>query len=216
MAVSVIALKCPECSSRLCGFDKDRVFFCPSCRAGWEPGEAGRFEKIELSYARPMKPPEKFRLRFYLPFYLYRLSAGCGQSPISARVAELLSRMDKVYVAGYRMTRESYFGEMALIYTEAGVILEDDKNLGDSDRARIGAGTRARDETQPYLRYYPLLIIDKRQDVTDMELCFETAFDKIWAVPFFDLGDQIQEGILGRTFPAIALDTIADFRKVRP
>jgi len=214
MAVEVIALKCPECSSRLSGFEKDYVFFCPACKTAWEFPEGGKPEKINVSYARPIKRPDKFRMHFYLPFYLYRIVITSQSEAVPPRVAELLARLNKVYVAAYRMMREGYFGEMALIYTEAGITLEEDPDLSDVERARTGSAVRAREETPPYLKYYPLLIIDKRRDITDQNFAFETTFEKIWAVPFFDLGDQIQEGILGMTFPSIALETIEDFREI--
>ena len=214
MAVEVIALKCPECSSRLSGFEKDHVFFCPACKTAWEFPESGKPEKITVSYARPIKRPDKFRMHFYLPFYLYRVVITSQSEQVPPRVAELLARLNKVYVAAYRMMRESYFGEMALIYTEAGIALEENLDVSDVERARIGSAVRAREEAQPYLKYYPLLIIDKRRDITDQKFSFETTFEKIWAVPFFDLGGQIQEGILGMTFPCIALEAIEDFREI--
>lgn len=214
VAVEVIALKCPECSAKLSGFEKDYVFFCPVCKAAWEFPGGGKPERIAVSYARPIKRPEKFRMRFYLPFYFYRTTITSQYEQVPPRIAELLARLDKVYVAGYRLMREGYFGEMALIYTEAGIALEEDPDLSEVERARIGSAVRARGETQPYLKYYPLLIIDKHKDITDQSFAFDTTFEKIWAVPFFDLGDRLQEGIMGMTFPSIALGTIKDFREI--
>ena len=215
MAVKVISLKCPTCSSPLAGFEKDEVFFCPSCRTGWEIASQEKKVPIKVSYARAQKVPEKFERSFYLPFYLYRLAVHPdSESASNPRIMELMSRMRKVFVPAYHMIRESYYGELGLLYTEVGVALEDDPDVTELERKRIGSAIRPRAEAAPYLYYYPLLIIDKRQDVTGSDYKIEATFEQIWAVPFFDLGDQIQEGILGKTFPAIILDTISEFRAV--
>ena len=215
MAVEVISLKCPSCSSPLCGFEKDEIFFCPQCKVGWELSSKEKREPIKLSYARALKTPEKFQRSFYLPFYLYRLSVyPDAESGANPRIMQLLGRLNKVYVPAYRMIRESYYGELGLSYTELGVVLEDDPEVTELARKRIGSAIRSRKETAPYLYYYPLLIIDKRADVTGSNYKMESSLEQIWAVPFFDLGDQIQEGILGKTFPAIILDTISEFRAI--
>jgi len=211
MAVEVLALKCPECAARLSGFEKDWLFFCPVCRAGWNLAGKKPAEKMPVSYARTIKRPDNFQINFFLPFYLYRLKIN-SQADYHPRVMEVIARLNKVYVPAYRMMRESYFGELGLLYTELGVVLEEDPNVAEKERARLGSAIRKIDEVEPYLKYYPLLIIDKREDVTGRQYSFEASFERIWAVPFFDLGEQLQEGILGRTFPAIALETLSEFR----
>jgi hypothetical protein len=215
MAVQVISLKCPECASPLAGFEKDEVFFCPRCRMGWEVAASGKKAPIKVSYARALKVPERYGACFYLPFYLYRLVLHPDlDSASNPRIMELVANLRKVYVPAYHMIRESYYCELGLIYTEAKVVFEEDPDVGEADRKRIGSAIRTREGAAPYLYFYPLQIIDKRLDVTGREYKMKTDFERIWAVPFFDLGDQIQEGILGKTFPAIILDTISDFRAV--
>jgi len=214
MAVQVIPLKCPSCKAGLCGFDRDSVFFCAYCRMGWEFGAEGNPRPLQMAYAKPLLRPDKFKLIFYLPFYHHRVSLVSGSEYIPEHLAaELPRRFANVYVPGYRLIRESYFGELGLIYTESGVILEEDLNVPEKERCRIGAAIRAPAETEPYLKYYPLLIIDKRSDITGKNFEFQSWFQKIWAVPFYDLGEQIQEGITGKTFPAISLDSISEFRE---
>ena len=36
MAIEIISLKCPKCSSPLSGFENDWIFFCPVCSLGWD------------------------------------------------------------------------------------------------------------------------------------------------------------------------------------
>jgi hypothetical protein len=52
---------------------------------------------------------------------------------IQDRVRNLLREMNRIYVSAYQMNRESYFGDLALIYSERKIELEED-----SDSKRIG------------------------------------------------------------------------------
>jgi hypothetical protein len=213
MAIEVLALKCPECSARLSGFEEDRLFFCPACKTAWELAAKKPVKKMPVSYARAVKRPDNFQMKFFLPFYLFRLKIHAPEQS-NPRVRELTARLNKVYIPAFRMMRESYFGELGLIYTELGVVLEEDVLVSEKERSRLGSAFRGMDEVEHYIKYYPLLVIDKREDVTGRQYDFESAFERIWAVPFFDLQDKIQDGILGRTFPSMALETLSEFREL--
>jgi len=214
MAISVIPLKCPACAGVLTGFETDQIFFCPACPAGWDFSGAAP-SPIKLSYAQADLIPRQYRQIFYLPFYYYRISSFAlnGGDRIQERVIGALKELKGLYVPGYQLLRESYFGDLGLIYTERKIEMEEDTNRGNPAWRRLGSATRSPKEAEAYLKHYPLLIIDKRQDITGMELRIESNLDRVWAVPFFDMGKQIQDGIIGKGFSAFALDTMAEFRK---
>lgn len=215
MALKVIPLKCLNCASLLNGFENDWIFFCASCQLGWD-FSAQKPTPLRLSYARAKKLPPQYQMLFYLPFYYYQVSFNLSApKQISPRVNLLLQELRYIYVPAYQLLRESYFGDLGLIYTEAGIKLEEETQLFRPDAQKIGSATRCPSDAKPYLNYYPLLIIDKKQDITGMELKVNSSLDRIWAIPFFDLGKEIQEGILGKTFPLYALETIDEFRRAR-
>ena len=213
MTIEVKPLKCPVCSTALSGFERDALFFCPNCPVGWDFSDpAGK--PLPLSYARAKMAPDKYRMVFYLPFYRFEVELHLSsEEALQARVDKLARELDRIYVSGFRLMRESYFGDLALLYTEAKTEFEEDASLGRDARKKIGAAGRSLKEAEPYLKHYPLLIIDKRQDITGMTLEAGHRLERIWAVPFYDLGKQIQDGILGRTFSSYALDAIDEFRK---
>jgi len=215
MAVKVIPLKCPECAGILSGFENDRIFFCANCQSGWD-FSSEIYKPLRVSYARAKKIPSQYQMLFYLPFYFYQVVLEMTlDREVSDTVARIIKDLNYIYVAGFQLLRENYFGDLGLIYTESRLALEEDKERNSQAWQRIGSATRGLDDVEPYLKHYPLLIVDKRQDITGMELRVRKSFDRIWAVPFFDLGKQIQDGILGRTFSSYALDTIDEFRKIR-
>ncbi len=213
MAIEVIPLKCPDCSTPLSGFERDAIFFCPNCPAARDFSDPAK-KPLPLNYARARVVPDKYQMIFYLPFYLFSVELDLSsEEALQERVNKLARELNRVYVSGYRLMRESYFGDLALLYTEAKIELEEDSSLGSDQRRKIGAAGRSLKEAEPYLKHYPLLIIDKRQDITGMTLQVGATLERIWAVPFFDLGKQLQDGILGKTFSSYALDAINEFRK---
>jgi len=214
MVASVIPLKCPNCTKPLQGFEMDRLFFCSDCQLAWEFSSDNPPSPYQVCYAKPTKKPEKFLGSFYLPFYLFRVEVQTDERTAQIpQVKTVLERLKKVFVPGYQLQRESYFGELGLIYTEQGLELEEDLGVSFSERAKIGLATRTIKDVFPYLKFYSLLMIDRRVDITGKSFDFKFQFLKVWAVPFYLLGEQIQEAILGRTFPAIALSAIDNFRK---
>lgn len=214
MPVNIIPLKCPTCAKALSGFEKDMLFFCLNCMSGWEFSE-DKPKKLKLSYARAKIIPEKYRMLFYLPFYFFRINLNLdSEDELNVRASAFLKELKGVYVSGYHLMRESYFGDFALLYTEAKVELDEDLNRSDNAWQRIGSASRSMKETSVYVSHYPLLMLDKRQDITGIKLNISADFDRIWAVPFFDLGKEIQDGILGKKFFSFALSTLDEFRKM--
>jgi len=214
MPVNIIPLKCPTCASALSGFEKDVIFFCLNCLAGWDFSEE-KPKEVKLSYAKPRVILEKYRMIFYLPFYLFKVSLKLdSRDELNVRASALLKELNQVYVSGYHLMRESYFGDLALLYTEAKIEMDEDFNRSVRAWKRLGSASRPIKETMEYLSYYPLLILDKRQDITGINLKVDADFDRVWAVPFYDIGKQIQDGILGRSIPSFALNTIDEFRKM--
>jgi len=172
------------------GFENDWIFFCPVCSLGWD-FSGSKPESIPVSYARAKIQLEKSPRIFYLPFYLFQVSIQITDAKYLQKVKKWVDSLKRIYLAGFRLIRESYFGDLGFIYTESMVEMELEK----------------------YLILYPSLILDKRADITGIKIQVDSHLERIWAVPFFDLGEKVQEGILGKTFPSFALEEIEEFRK---
>jgi hypothetical protein len=57
-----------------------------------------------------------------------------------------------------------------------------------------------------------LRIIDRRVDVTGMELSCAIGEAVLWGLPFFDEGDALRDGILGLKLPVAAVDELGAIR----
>ena len=62
--------------------------------------------------------------------------------------------------------------------------------------------------TEPHI----LTIIDRRVDITGMELSCTIGETWLWGVPFFDDGKFLRDGIVGLKIPAAAVDDVAGIR----
>ncbi len=214
MALKIYPLKCLTCSSPLAGFENDIIFFCPVCELGWdfsyEPPKA-----IKVSYAQTKQAPKKYKQKFFLPFYLYKVSFEfSGKEKFSDRIKQILDKINKIYIPAFRLIRENYFGDFGLFYTESEIELEEQNELSEEEKSRIGLAMRSIKDVEKYLTLYPLLIIDKRVDITGLNLHTNAELEKIWAVPFFDLEKTIQDSVLQKSFPSFALEGIDQLRKI--
>jgi hypothetical protein len=111
-----------------------------------------------------------------------------------------------VYVTGFELHNASYFGDPGQVFTEARVSLEQD------GPASFVACTRGLQDAKAYVEPHILKIIDRRVDITGMELSCTIGETWLWGVPFFDDGKFLWDGIVGLKIPAAAVDDVAGIR----
>ncbi|HUT54271.1 MAG TPA: hypothetical protein VM658_12860 [bacterium] len=209
--LTVTALVCPDCGSQLAGLRYDRVFFCDSCRHGLAPDPEKQWVRYPLAVAKPESPPSARII--YLPFWQVNIEAFAQcvnkqQEVASRRLAELTS----VWATGFIVNRGSYFGDLGLFYTEKAVAPAEAEALPYG--AVIAGCARTPEDAQKYVRLYVTLILDKRADVTGMDLNIITYDARLWAIPFADYGDKIMDLITLHEFPAFSLDDLEGVRKL--
>jgi hypothetical protein len=54
--------------------------------------------------------------------------------------------------------------------------------------------------------------MDRRVDVTGLELACTIGEAVLWGIPYWDEGEALRDGIVGLRIPAAALDEIGSFR----
>jgi len=211
MSVRVVPLTCPDCGSGLIGLRYDKIFFCLNCKQGMLPSERpGGWERYPLRFALS-ELPEKQRL--YLPFWEIKIE-GSGVPVNKQQEAALkrLDRLDTVWVMGASMVRPSYYGDLSVIYTEKGVVMQPDPH---PPRTAFLAGcVRTIEDVMTYVRLLVTLILDRKADVTGMELEIKTGDAALWAVPFYQRGDKIIDPFTGTEIPSFALDDLEDIKRI--
>ena len=214
--VRVVPLKCPGCGGPLIGLDQDKVFFCAPCRKAYELLKSGLAPRA-LFFARPVLEHPRVPVIF-LPFYRFQVEfVADSDDRKQIQAAERYKDLNTIWVMGFNLVRASYFGDLGLLYTESRVqVVEEADTYGKTDRFRVAGCSRTVDEAKIYTRLFLLLMIDKRKDITGMELSPLIHETSLWAIPFYDFQDKLLDAIMGREFPVFAIDDIEALRGIYP
>jgi hypothetical protein len=111
-----------------------------------------------------------------------------------------------VYVTAFALSNAFYFGDPGLIFTQKHV------ELAAADPAPLIGGTRSLDEARAFVEFHILSILDRRVDVTGVELHCVIDDAVLWGIPYYDDGLTLVDGILGLKMPSAALDEIDALR----
>ncbi len=201
---AVLALRCPRCGAALAGSQQDVVFWCGGCHVPHEVvGE--RFVERRGSVAQAALRPEGAIV--YLPLWAFRVSyAMHWEDRERDALARTLPVVEWVYVTAFELHNASYFGDPGQIFTEKRVRLEA------GPPTRVVGCTRSLEEAKAYVEPHLLTIIDRRVDVTGLELSSAIGDVLLWGIPYIDEGDNLRDGILGLKIPSAALDEVGTIR----
>lgn len=203
---TVLSLRCPGCGGTLHGLPQDVVFWCEGCGA-LEEVVQDAFLQRTASVARAVQPPAGTIL--HLPLWAFRVDAVWQwQDPERAAQARRIAAADWVYVTAFALHNAFYFGDPGLIFTQRRVALE----AAPAKLAPILGCTRSLEEAKGYIEPHLLTIMDRRVDVTGLELACTIREAVLWGIPYFDEGEKLRDGILGLRIPAVAVDEIGSLR----
>lgn len=208
---TVLPLRCPRCGGDLAGTSHDVVFWCEGCAVPQEVVGAGFAERTG-KLARPAVPggDEHFSLPVWglRVAYVYQ-----WDDPEKEAQAKLLPTIEWVYVSGFAIHNAAYYGDPGLIFTERRVVLTP---RDAREPAAVVAGcTRSQEEAKAFVEPHLLTIIDRRVDVTGLELSATVSEAILWGVPYFDEGETLRDGILGLKLPAAAITELSEIRSCR-
>jgi hypothetical protein len=206
MGISVLALRCPRCGGALRGLQQDVIFWCSACQVPHEVVGEGFVER-QGSIARAVLPSDRPPL--YLPLWAFGVHyATSWEDPEREALARQVPVLEWVYVTAFELHNASYFGDPGQIFTEKRVHLE----AGPAPAASMVACTRSLEGAKAYVEPHILTVIDRRVDVTGMEMSCVIGEAMLWGVPFLDEGDVLRDGILGVKIPPAAVDELAAIR----
>ncbi len=206
MNPTVLSLRCPHCGAPLAGAQQDVAFWCRGCGRLHEVEEA-RFVERACRLAAPS--PSREGTALYLPVWAFRVRTTCRwKDQKREALARLVPPVEQVYVTAFHLHNPRYFGDPGLIFTEKRVIL---KPIASG--SAVAGCARGLAEARVYVEPHVLTIIDRRVDVTEMDLECLIGDPVMWGVPFADRGTELVDGILGLRLPAAAVEAIEEVRR---
>lgn len=202
---TVLVLRCPRCGGPLSGLQQDVVFWCGGCQVAHEVVGETFVERrgfIAGAAAQANRPI------LHLPVWAFRVDyATHWEDPERETLARQVPRVEWVYVTGFELHNASYFGDPGQIFTQRMVRLEP------GAPASLVGCTRTLEEAKAYVEPHLLTLIDRRVDVTGLELSCAIGEALLWGVPFFDEGTTVRDGILGLKILAAAVDELGAVRE---
>jgi len=200
----VLSMACPQCGGVLPGLQQDVVFRCPSCGRLQELVDVGFVERQGGIAAASARGTGRL---FHLPMWALRVRAACvWEDPEREKQARLIPPVEWVYVTAFSLHGADYFGEPGRIFTERRV------RLTRGEPAALCGCVRGLEEAKGFVESHLLGIIDRRVDVTGLEMTCIIDETLLWGVPYFDEGDHVQDGIIGFRLPAVAVNDLAALR----
>jgi hypothetical protein len=127
-------------------------------------------------------------------------------NPERQTLARQIPPVEWVFVTGFELHNASYFGDPGMIYTEKRVRLEP------ATPALVVGCTRSLEEAKAYVEPHLMAVIDRRVDVTGLEMSCTIQEVLLWGIPYFDEGETLRDGILGLKVPAAAVDEVGAIR----
>jgi hypothetical protein len=200
---AVLQLRCPTCGGAVHGTPQAVLFWCGDCRAVHEVTD-GRFVARRVVTAAPALPAGAgFR---HLPLWAFRVRADWTWPEPGTGGVTAWQSPEWVYVTAFALSNGFYFGDPGLIFTQKRVALK----TGES--APLVGGTRGLEEAKAFVEPHILSLLDRRVDVTGVELGCVIDDVVLWAIPYADDGLTLTDGILGVKLPGAALDEIGALR----
>jgi hypothetical protein len=136
----------------------------------------------------------------------FRVQADWSRPNEAGPVATSWTAPEWVYVTAFALSNGFYFGDPGFIFTQKRVVLSQD------DPAPVIGGTRGLEEAKVFVEPHLMAILDRREDVTGVELRCVIDDAVLWAIPYSDDGITLSDGILGLKLPGAALDEIGALR----
>lgn len=207
----IMPLVCPDCGRTLFGLRYDKVFMCMSCLQGLAPSDNG-WARYKLIFPQLDRAPAEMPL--YLPMWKLQVEVNADpQNKFQKASLRVLDDIKAVWVTGFSIIRPSYYADPGLAYTQQGVNPEPYDGI--PQRAFVAGCTRGVEEADRYANLFITLMLDKKADVTGMEINVTPTSYSLWAMPFMERGDKIHDMLAGLEIPVFALDDYLDIRRIK-
>ncbi len=190
----LILLKCPRCRKTLQGENNSKVFFCMTCRLGFDISE---------------QPPQKFELFFldarihkghpqiYFPFWKF----SSDYKIIMDGRQVIGPRMRHFYVPSFFIKNINYFGDIGYYFSLNNILLE----AGTSMDFPVFPADRGLKDSIGYPRIYLYKEESKKKRKAAIEINIDHKDISIVLIPFYKINSDYYDSIIFWKYPSGAL-----------
>jgi hypothetical protein len=195
----VISLKCPACQVNLNGENNSKVFFCHTCKKGYNVSE-DKLHPFTLLYINPKEIKDMERI--YFPFWQFESRYALqGRDAAGSDTAGDYMNTGIFYVPAFFIKNINYFGDIGFYYFKNNVLLEPGK------RQNLEVFPADRDVNRaaqyPYIYMCKEHLKDGRGEFSDVAMKHQKA--SLVLVPFYKAGNYFYDSIISWKYPSGAL-----------
>jgi hypothetical protein len=162
----------------LAGLRFDKVFTCTPCALAIVI-DGGEKTRMGLEFAKI--PDDTCDSPIYLPYW--RLKCEIEAVPVNSDQEDVvlaLKDLDTVWVGAFAMSRTNLHGDPGLELTQKKALVESESK---TPSLEVVGATKSPGEATKYAQLFVTMMIDKRADVTGMEIEVKVSQAALWAMP---------------------------------
>ncbi len=208
--IRVIPLLCPntDCGRTLACLQYDKLFTCEPCQTAFRI-ENGRLHPHGITFAALQGTAQHPLL--YFPFW--KLSVDVVTRSVNDKQENTMRGLGKIHtlwVTGFSIRRPDFHGDPGMLMSAKQC---DIPRANQPPAGVVVTGiTRDPEEAARYGEICVTSLLDKRADVTGMDIRVHVNDIALWALPFEDQGDAVVDLTTNTRLPANAIDDLAEIR----
>jgi hypothetical protein len=209
--IKVLPLLCPnpDCGETLTCLRYDKLFTCVHCKTAFRIKD-GNMHPHTLTFAALRHRPENPLL--YLPFW--KLYVDVVTKAVKEKQENMMGGLGQIHilwVTGFSVRRPDFHGDLGMMMSEKQI------EIPRADRPPPGGVvtgiSRDPGEAVRYGEIFVTAMLDKRADVTGMEIRVNVNNIELWALPFEDQGEAIIDLTTNTRLPSNAIEDLPEIRK---
>ncbi|MFO8074207.1 MAG: hypothetical protein R6V85_20285 [Polyangia bacterium] len=207
--VRVEPLECPECGNPLSGLRYDVLFGCTSCGLAFcfesEQRRAFRVRRAAAEIERPGP-------RLYLPLWELRVQSAV---PAADRAREslvgLATSIERLWVSGFRTRHPQLFKDPGRELS--GRRIEASEDPDPPARQPLLGACRGPATLERRAELYVLDRLDKRADITRLDIELKVGEMRLWQVPFAVEREKLVELLAGTALPRHLFEDLPEIER---
>lgn|GEM_PF-3473934 len=196
----LIPLKCQNCGNQFSAGEKDVVFYCSNCRKAWEVKE-GRLSECPVIVAKSAKVFSAAPV--FLPFWQFRTNVSAGNAPAAIEVFS--QKLVYAWVTGFFAAKVATIGDPGMVYTSRSLDIQEEE--AGPVEIKISGCVRDRATAEKFATVFIMQTIDRRMDISEMDIEVKFLSGRLVGVPFFRMGDRLFDGLVGLQWPISFADS---------
>ncbi len=142
----------------------------------------------------------------HLPFWEFEVDITYRTDDAKQRARAMQSGLNRVFIAAFKMHSFAAYGNISLMITQR---IPEIHTTG--DHCFISGCRKPDSQAGELIETLVLAIIDRKVDVTGLDIQITVTDSRLLAVPFYLDGDLLRDGVIGEKYRTHAIDDLPGY-----